>query len=130
MQIRESAMKSVVSLDHSEKWKAALQHKGRGQSRVYYPGEWVYYWQRQGARANIKGRMRRDAYRWHGPAIVIGREWDHRGETHSYWISHSGMLKLIVQEHLRPLSDPDLEKLQQELRLAREAVGSSGTSKI
>jgi hypothetical protein len=130
LQIRESAMKAVVALDHSEKWKAALQHRGRPTLKTYFPGEWVYYWQRQGTRANIKGRMRRDAYRWHGPAIIIGREWDHRGETHSYWVSHGGMLKLVVQEHLRAMSDPaaqDLDKLHKELGLARSAVRPDGS---
>ena len=37
-------MKAVVLLDHSEKWKAALQHRGRPELRVYHPGEWIYYW--------------------------------------------------------------------------------------
>jgi hypothetical protein len=129
MQIREAAMKAVITLDHSEKWKSALQHRGYPTIRDYHPGEWVYYWQRQGTKANIKGRMRRDAFRWHGPAVVFGREWDHRQETHSYWVSHSGMLKLIVQQHLRPMLDStsqDLEKLHKELVLARQAVRPDG----
>ena len=129
MQIREAAMKAVVTLDHSEKWKSALRHRGHSEVRDYHPGEWVYYWQRQGTKANIRGRMRRDAFRWHGPAIIIGREWDHRHETHSYWVSHSGMLKLIVQQHLRPMLDSaskDLEKLHKELDLARQSVRPDG----
>ena len=117
-QIREAALKAVVTLDHSLKWKAALSRKGKSEARQYLPGDWVYYWQRQGTKANIKGRMRRDLYRWHGPAVVIGREWDHRGQTHSYWVSHAGMLKLVTQEHLRPLRNEATQSLQTDFRTA------------
>ena len=43
MQIREAALKSVVLLDHSLKYKAALQHRGRDTTTTYSPGDWVYY---------------------------------------------------------------------------------------
>jgi hypothetical protein len=77
MQIREAAMRAVVALDHDTKWREAIARRVRPTLRTYVPGNLVVYWQQHRARQNARGRLRTDPYHWHGPTVVIGRDWDH-----------------------------------------------------
>ena len=53
--IRETAMRKVVELDHSDKWRAALKSTARADRDVFFPGDQVYYWRRQ--RADLKAKV-------------------------------------------------------------------------
>jgi transposase InsO family protein len=125
MQIREAAMKAVVMLDHDEKWREGIARRLKSEPKEFFPGNLVLYWQQHRTRQNARGRRRKDPYRWHGPAVVIGREWDHRHQTHMYWISHAGVLQFVAADHLKPVKDehvPDAQRLREEVQAAAEAT--------
>ena len=127
-QIRAAAMRSVIELDHAEKWRMGLKTRRSAMPQEYTSGDAVYYWVSQGAPRARKPRRHRTVDRWHGPAVIIGHEWDHRRETRAYWVSHAGILKLIPAEHLRPVTDEEAfttEQLRDEVAMASEAVRHS-----
>ena len=47
-----------------------------------------YIWRSQQAPDPGKLRQARLTGRWHGPAVVIGREWDKDKEASAYWVQH------------------------------------------
>eukprot|EP00969_Alexandrium_andersonii_P028698 1253376-Alexandrium_andersonii.AAC.1 len=50
----------------------------------------------------MKGRSARVAERWHGPAVVVGRNFGGGPENEKgYWIGHSGRLLLVSLLRLR-----------------------------
>ena len=55
MEIRKAAMKSVIELDHSEKWAAAIKFPSRTEfPNFYLPGEQVFFYS-AGTKAEKKG---------------------------------------------------------------------------
>ena len=99
--MREAAMKAVVQLDHDEKWKRALKYTSRTTGDQFFPGDQVFYWRRQGSGKTFKGRRAALASRWHGPAVVIGREWEKDRQTSSYWVQHGHELLMVSGLHVR-----------------------------
>ena len=77
MEIRKSALKAVIELDHSEKWAAAVNFPSRTEfPNFYLPGTQVFFYS-AGVKKNRKGRQSRSTPgNWHGPAVVFGTEWD------------------------------------------------------
>ena len=77
MEIRKAAMKAITELDHSEKWAAALKYPSRSDvPNFFLPGAQVFFYS-AGTKKNRKGRSSRSTPgNWHGPAVVIGTEWD------------------------------------------------------
>ena len=77
MEIRKAAMKAVVELDHSEKWAQAIKHPSRSDLPTFFvPGTQCFFYA-AAERKVRKGRMSRTTPgNWHGPAVVIGTEWD------------------------------------------------------
>ena len=59
MEIRKSAMKAVIELDHSEKWAAALKYPSRSDlPNFFLPGAQVLFYS-AGTKQKRKGRMSR-----------------------------------------------------------------------
>ena len=76
MKIRCEAMKAVVELDHSDKWAQAIQFPSRkAEVSLFLPGHHVMYWCARNTKVS-KRRQTRVPARWHGPAVVIGHEWN------------------------------------------------------
>ena len=99
-QVREAALKKIIEMDHNEKWRNAARQYVPTEKDIYFPGAAVYYWKKQQAARQQAGRMARSPDRWHGPAIVIGREWDKTHAKNSYWIQHGTFLLLVHANHL------------------------------
>ena len=77
MRIRKAAMKAVIELDHSEKWAAAVKYPSRTDLPIFLlPGSQCFFYAAAGKK-NRKGRRSASTpHNWHGPAVVIGTEWD------------------------------------------------------
>ena len=102
MQIRKSAMKALIDLDHSEKWRDAIKFPSRkAECAMFLPGHQVFFWKKSPTGANLKGRRARLIERWFGPGVVIGHEWDQTAERDSYWVSYGGKCFLVAGTHMR-----------------------------
>ena len=80
MEIRKTAMKAVIELDHSEKLAQAIKFPSRTEfPNISLRGTQVFFYS-AGSKKNRKGRQSRSTLgNWHGPAVVIGTEWDQGG---------------------------------------------------
>ena len=101
LQIREAAMVALQKLDHSDRWRRAISAGQRPSPGPWLPSAQVFYWRTAKTKKNLKGRRARVFERWHGPAVVIGREGRTPHHDEGYWISHNGRLMLVAPEHLR-----------------------------
>ena len=102
MAIRKSAMKAMIDLDHSEKWREAIKFPSRkAECALFLPGHQVFFWKKAQTAANLKGRRARLIERWWGPAVVIGHEWDADAQRDSYWVSWGGKAFLVSGTHMR-----------------------------
>ena len=110
MNVRKSAMKAVIDLDHSTKWAEAIKFPSRpAEVQLFLPGNQVFFW--KAAKTNQKGKRARLPERWHGPAVVIGHEWDQQAASDSYWVSSGTNCYLIAGQHLR---HAELEELMSQ----------------
>eukprot|EP00971_Amphidinium_carterae_P204849 4065381-Amphidinium_carterae.1 len=102
-EVREGAMKALLELDCSDRWRRLLSGAPRGQTQTTFePGSQVYFWRRARTTANLKGRRARLAERWHGPCFVLANERQSRlGGTNGVWLAHHGYLLLVPPEHVR-----------------------------
>ena len=115
MQIRQAAMQPVVELDHNEKWAAAVKYPSRTDLLIFLlPGSQCFFYA-AASKKNRKGRRSASTpHNWHGPAVVIGTEWDQGQQKESYWIRYNGRCRLVPPQNIRHAS---LEE-----SLSREAV--------
>jgi len=74
LEIRQHAQAEFIRLDNSEVWRRALTSGPRPERAMWIPGAQVYFWRRQRAPHVLKGKRARFVERWHGPAVVLGRE--------------------------------------------------------
>ena len=111
MEIRKAAMCSIIELDHSEKWAAAIKYPSRAEvPQLFLPGNQVFFFKaapgKKGGK-KIKGKPNKGRSarsvpdRWYGPAVVIGNEWDQNQKKESVWIRYAGRCSLVAYEHLR-----------------------------
>ena len=102
MAIRKAAMKAVIELDHSEKWAQAIKYPSRSDLPTFFlPGTQCFFYS-AAERKVRKGRSSRSTPgNWHGPAVVIGTEWDQGQQKESYWIRYNGRCRLAPPENLR-----------------------------
>ena len=102
LDIRKAAMKAVIDLDHSEKWKEAIKFPSRKAfAPVFLPGHQVFFWKKGGTPSNLKGKGARLPERWYGPGVIIGHEWEEQAQRDSYWVSYGGKCFLMAGTHLR-----------------------------
>ena len=113
--IREAAQVALAKLDNSEKWRKAIVHNYRPTPSPWMPGECVFFWRAAGT-FKPQARSTRRADRWHGPAVILGREWGREGQNEAYWLVFNGNLLLVAPQHIRSATP--------EERLASEAIGS------
>ena len=104
--IREASYKAVLALDYSSKYKAAVgaQPEGKAHERGqegFCAGVQVFCWKHAKSPRTLKARGRRQASRWHGPGVLIGREWVESHECHAWWVSLNGDLTLCPEQPLR-----------------------------
>ena len=95
-------MKAIIELDHSEKWAAALKYPSRADlPNFFLPGTQVFFYS-AGTKKNRKDRASRSTPgNWHGPAVVIGTEWDKDQSKESYWLRYQGRCRLVPNENMR-----------------------------
>ncbi|CAK0857899.1 unnamed protein product, partial [Prorocentrum cordatum] len=113
--IREAAQVALAKLDNSDKWRKAIVHNYRPTPSPWMPGECVFFWRAAGT-FKPQARSTRRADRWHGPAVILGREWGREGQNEEYWLVFNGNLLLVAPQHIRSATP--------EERLASEAIGS------
>ena len=99
--VRASAMSALEKMDASSKFRRAITHDHRVTPPPFFAGECVYFWRKARTPGNLRGRRARRFDRWNGPAVVIGREIDVRGENEGYWVAYSNELSLVAPQHLR-----------------------------
>ena len=57
MEIRKSAMRALIDLDHSEKWRDAIKFPSRrAECSMFLPGHQVFFWKKAQTTSNLKGR--------------------------------------------------------------------------
>lgn len=100
--IRIGAKVAHFQTQSVEAVKKALQHRNRVTNAKFEAGELVY------AFREAKGRGKKWASKWLGPAVVIGPE------GNNYWVARGGRCLLVAGEHLRPAEH---EEVSQTLRL-------------
>ena len=105
-QLEFAAMAALVRLDHSDRYRRAIQSAPRQPCLDLFVGQQIYVWRRGAThKRRLKGRSSRELNRWHGPAIVIGEERSgtngQPGSRRGWWISHNGNLLLVAPEHVR-----------------------------
>ena len=131
LHIRQEAMKSIIDLDHSQRYHRAIAARPdlRGH-QTFLPGATVYYWQAQGAPHKMKGRRRRQQDRWRGPGTVIGNEIRDGQKTDALWISHGGYLRLIAPQHVRPASPEEQVSEHDAMRRLRAIMEDFAKSQM
>ena len=102
MELRKAAMMALVDMDHSDKWKDAIQFPSRkANCAMFLPGHQVFFWKKAQTSSNLKGRGSRLPERWYGPGVIVGHEWDQGAQRDSYWVSYGGKCFLTAGTHLR-----------------------------
>ena len=131
LHIRQEAMKSIIDLDHSQRYHRAIAARPdlRGH-QTFLPGATVYYWQAQGAPHKMKGRRRRQQDRWRGPGTVIGNEIRDGQKTDALWISHGGYLRLLAPQHVRPASPEEQVSEHDAMRRLRAIMEDFAKSQM
>ena len=126
MELRRAAMKTVVDLDHSEKWKDAIKFPSRKAECAYFlPGHQVFFWKKSNQPSNLRGKRARLVERWYGPAVVVGHEWDGDAQRDSYWVSYGGKCFLVAGTHMRHAEFEEClthEKFVEEMKKAFDNV--------
>ena len=108
-------MKAVIELDHSEKWAAAIRFPSRPDSPMFLlPGQQCFFYAAQSKQKHKGRRSQSTPGNWHGPAVVIGTEWDQGQQKESYWIRYNGRCRLVPPQNIRHAT--------MEESLSREAV--------
>lgn len=79
--------------------KKALQHRNRKTTRPYEAGDLVYAYREH------KGRGKKWASKWIGPAVVIG------AEGPNFWVARGGRCLLVAGEHLRPAEHEEVSEM-------------------
>ena len=128
MELRRTAMKALVDLDHSDKWRDAIHFPSRkAECSMFLPGHQVFFWKKAQTGSNLKGRKGRLVERWYGPGVIVGHEWDQTVQRDSYWVSYGGKCFLIAGTHLRHAEFEEClshDKFVDELKAAFEQVQS------
>ena len=126
MEIRKSAMRAIIDLDHSEKWREAIKFLSRkSECAMFLPGHQVFFWKKAQQASNLRGHRARIVERWYGPGVVIGHEWDQQAQRDSYWVSYGGKCFLVAGTHMRHAEFEEClsqEKFIEELKTAFDAV--------
>jgi hypothetical protein len=129
LSMRKTAMKALIDLDHSEKWKDAIKFPSRkAECAAFLPGHQVFFWKKQTVAGNLKGRRARTTERWYGPGVVIGHEWDLHAQRDSYWVSYGGKCFLVAGTHMRHAEFEEClshEKFIEELKTVQEQAGQT-----
>ncbi|CAE7766366.1 GIP, partial [Symbiodinium sp. CCMP2456] len=112
--MREAARVAQIRLDNDGRVRRALLHQAAPTRGPFPVGSYVYFYRAQ----VLPGASR--AYRWHGPARVIGVEIRNQrrleqpepategGQPHSYWLRFGASVILVTGEQLRFASEDEL----------------------
>jgi hypothetical protein len=99
MKMRATARQALISVDAIRKVKAAILRLAVPENKEYLPGSRVYFFSPH----PFKGRQRKDAKRWRGPATVIAKENEHGTR---YYVSWRSKILLVATEQIR-LATPE-----------------------
>ena len=115
VRIRSSSQKALLELDATTSWQAAMSSGLRPADQEWNPGSQVKYWRKARSGTGQQGRRTRLFERWHGPAVILGKE-THTQHTDdaelltqagSYWCAHNGRLLLVAKEHIRAATNEE-----------------------
>ena len=89
MKKRETARKAFVEIDNDQAMRRAVLRRIRPHRGHLAPGTHVMYWRQT---------------QWRGPGRVI-----HQEDQHVVWISHLGKIFRVAPEHVRLLSEREIQ---------------------
>ena len=124
--MRAIAMEAMIRLDSDRRWQQIISSGTARQVRTWRAGQQVFFWRAQKAAHALRGRRARLFARWHGPAVVLGRQIGRTlDDSQCYWIAYEGSLLLVAGQHIRSatreesISDHVMNRL---LRESQEAL--------
>ena len=89
LQRRETARKAFIQIDNDQATRRAVLRRVRPHRGHHAPGTYVMYWRQN---------------KWCGPGRVI-----HQEDQHVVWISHIGRIFRVAPEHVRLLSEREIQ---------------------
>lgn len=107
LQTHNASQRCLLELGPTTSWQAVMSPGLRPADHEWNPGSQVKYWRKARFGTGPSGRRVRSFERWHGPAVILGRE-SHTPldaelvtQAGSYWVAHDERLILIARECIR-----------------------------
>ena len=119
--MRAVAMEAMLRLGSDRRWQQIIPSGTSRRVRTWKAGQQAFFWRAQKAAHALRGRRARLFARWHGPAVVLGRQVGRTlDDSQCHWIAYKGALLLVAEQHIRSATREESISDQAMNRLLRE----------